>query len=238
MKKVILDANARFKLERLCDALHPQEIGGVLFGSQESEVIWVTDIFPIANISENKNTTFKEHPWGDYWRDLYGYANKCKWLGTFHSHPNGTIPSEQDMRAYNDSNLHLWVIHHSRGEHTFQTSIGLNHCQLELAPVPVREATQLELTEQGCKLGDITIDEHGRLQMDNISAKILQLDEKHRVTFLAILKLKDKSDEFYITELIKKLNIGKPTVRNRLRKLEKMKIVRHSYKDRWRLEKT
>lgn len=236
MKKVILDANARFKLERLCDAIYPQECGGTLFGPQTSETIWVTDIFPIANIAENKNNTFKEHGWGDYWRDLYVVANNCSRLGSFHSHPNGTIPSEQDMRAYNDSDLHLWIVHHNKGEHTFQASIGLTHVDLDLAAMPVKEMIKPELTDNGFRLGEVMIDQHGRLVMDNISSRLMKLNEKQRVTYLAVLKTKDKWNNFYTKDLADKLNLSRPTTNQRLRALVQAKLVRRSYKDRWAVE--
>lgn len=235
MKKIILDPTARFKLERLCDGLHPQEVGGTLFGSQTTETIWVNDIFPVANIADNKNTTYKEHSWGNYWRDLYGIANNLKWLGTFHSHPNGTIPSEQDMRAYNDSNLHLWVVHHAKGEHTFQASIGLNHANLELAAMPLREILTPELTEYGFRLGEVSIDEHGRLQLDELSEKLLKLDEKHRIAYITLFKLKNQYDEFYINDLIHKLNLTKATVSKRLNFLAKQKLIRHMCRERWKV---
>jgi proteasome lid subunit RPN8/RPN11 len=237
MKKVILDPTARFKMERLCDGLHPQEVGGVLFGPQTPETIWVNDVFPVANIADNKNTTFKEHGWGNYWRDLYGIANNLRWLGTFHSHPNGTIASEQDMKAYNDSNVHLWVIHHAKGEHTFQASLGLNHVDLELAAMPTREIVIPELTETGFRLGEINIDEYGRLQLDAISENMLKLDEKHRIAYITVLKLQDQYGSFYINDAVKKLNLTKVTVRQRLRTLEKAKLVNHRYRDRWDVKK-
>lgn len=239
MKKVILEPEARFKLERLCDAVHPQECGGALLGPQTSEIVWIKDIFPVPNVSENdKNNNYKEHSWGSYWRDLYCYSNKASWLGTFHSHPNGTIPSEQDMRAYNDSNLHLWIVHHNRGEHTFQASIGLTHCNLELAPLTCREVAKVELTDSGFRLGDIFIDEHGRLITDSISNKLLELSAKDRVTYFSTLKIADKWRQFYTKDLATKLNVTKPTTNNRLKALTKAKLIRKSYRDRWEIEKS
>lgn len=237
MKKVILDSRARFKLERLCDALYPQECGGALFGPQNSETIWVTDIFPIANVAEDKNNTYKEHGWGDYWRDLYKYANNCSWLGTFHSHPNGSIPSGQDMKAYNDSNLHIWCVHHNKGEHTFQASIGITHLNLELAAMPVNEMLTPELTDNGFRLGEFHIDEHGRLNADKLSLRLLDLAEKDRLTYIAIMKLKNQYGNFYVNDLANKLNLTRPTTCNRLKPLIKAKLVRKDYRDRWVTEK-
>jgi proteasome lid subunit RPN8/RPN11 len=234
MKKVILEAEARFKLERLCDAVHPQECGGALLGPQTSEIIWIKDIFPVPNVAEpDKNNTYKEHSWSSYWRDLYKASNKSNFLGTFHSHPNGTIPSEQDMRAYNDSNLHLWVVHHDRGEHTFQASIGLTHANLELAPLSCREVAIAELTDSGFRLGDIFLDEHGRVNTDNISSKLLTLNEKDRVTYIAALRIANKYRDFYVGDLAKKLNLTRPTTYARLKSLAKSKLVSQGYKDRW-----
>lgn len=236
MKKVILDSKARFKLERLCDAVYPQECGGALFGPQNSETVWVTDIFPVPNIAEEKNNNYHEHSWGNCWRDLYGKTNNASCLGTFHSHPNGSIPSTQDMSAYNDSNLHLWVVHHGKGEHTFQASIGITHVNFELAAMPVRELSGPELTDFGFRLGEVLIDEHGRLVMDNISSRLMALNEKQRITYLAVLKVKDRWNDFYVKDLVVKLNLSKPTINQRLKALVQAKLVRRAHRDRWVVE--
>ena len=91
MEKILIEPEARFRLERLCDSNHPEEVGGYILGSKIENDIVIQDIFPVPNIADNKRSHFKEHNWGDHWSRLYGRTIGLEKFGRFHSHPSGSI---------------------------------------------------------------------------------------------------------------------------------------------------
>lgn len=183
MEKIYVESEARFKIERLCDTHHPQEVGGYLLGATIESDIIVKDIFPVPNTSDSRQSQYKEHSWGNYWSDLYSKTIDLSRLGKFHSHPNGTIPSAGDMQACPE--LHLWVIHHSRGEHTYRASRNYRDREVLLLNEP-RELVKPRFIGDSFQLGTVMIDDLGRLKIDQLSESLMELKgETRRILLIA-----------------------------------------------------
>jgi len=221
MKKIVLDVEARFKLERLCDYVHPKECGGQVLGMETSDLIEVRDVFPVPNVSKKPNYEYLKHGWGDYWSRLYSECQDLSVIGDFHSHPNGTIPSAGDMKAHNDHVLHLWVIHHNKGEHTFEASRGLDHRELQLAAKPLNSPQKPEFQDRNFHLGTLFIDESGKLNGAHISLKVLDHPEKQRKALLKAIQLASPWKRWVTNQdLADALNITVPTLRKWMKPLE------------------
>ena len=230
MKKLALEPLARFKLERLCDAQHPEEVGGKLLGISEDNTTIVKDVFGIPNVAENRRSHYQEYSPAQYFLPLYERMVNLRSFGNFHSHPNGTIPSEGDMRAC--PGLNLWVIHHQKGEHTFTASYDYKHMEVLL----LNEQQERRVSEfRGNRffLGDVEIDRFGRLMADATSMELLKLPEKTRIAYQAFLQVKDRWHEVETKVLAKALNWGHPTVRKWLKKANKLvKLTRYGVRQR------
>lgn len=219
MIKAVLDVDARFQLERLCDCVHPAECGGYLLGStiDNYNVALVKAVFPIPNISKTPNTEYRLHDWGDYWGKLYHHSSGLDILGDFHSHPNGTIPSSQDMEAHRDNDLHIWVVHHGKGLHTFMASKGLDHLSLELASQPLKETETPRMLDGSFNLGDLSVDDRGVLRGSDVSIELLKLGEKQRRVIVAILAIGGRNNRYNrisANEIAKFLKVSLQTVHN------------------------
>lgn len=183
VEKIYVESETRFKLERLCDAKHPQEVGGYLLGETVEGDAVIRDVFPVPNVAADKDSTYQEHVWGASWSELCSKASGLSKLGHFHSHPNGAIPSAQDMEAC--PNLHIWVIHHTRGQHTYRASRNYKDRVVLLVDAS-EERVKPRFVGNSLQLGTIWVDERGRLQIDSLSKKLLALkDETRRLLFIS-----------------------------------------------------
>jgi proteasome lid subunit RPN8/RPN11 len=183
VEKIYVEADARYRLERLCDAKHPQEVGGYLLGEAVADDTVIRDIFPVPNVALKTDSTYQAHGWGASWADLYSQARGLSQLGQFHSHPNGAIPSARDMEAC--PQLHLWVIHHARGQHTYHASRDYRDRAVVFFDAH-GEAVMPRFLGDDLHLGTIRVDNRGRLQGDALSTKLVALkDETRRLLFLS-----------------------------------------------------
>ena len=226
--KLLIDPQARFKLERLCDYMYPQEVGGKLLGCIEGSDVILQDIFAVPNSAEQKNGHYLEYSPYKYFLPLYLKMVQLENLGNFHSHPNGTIPSEQDMKVC--SGLNLWVIHHNRGEHTFTGAKNYEH----LETILLNEAQEIRIGGfRGNKyfLGDLEVDNFGRLLGDNDSLELLKLPYKTRRAYLKFLQLNSGSASWsrvQLKDLAIALNSTPTTVRKWLKNASNLiKISRY-----------
>lgn len=228
--KVLLDLDARFKLERLCDCMHPEEVGGKLLGAQEENNILINDVFAIPNASDTRRRSYKEYSPHQYFLPLYEKMTMLTQIGNFHSHPNGSIPSEVDMRAC--PGLHLWVIHHRRGEHTFTAAKNYEHLEVVLLNEPHEKRIGGFRGDQFF-LGDLEIDNFGRLIGDTKSLELLRLPDKTRKAYLKFLQLKDRWGELETKKLAEALNVTPQTTRRWLKKASKLvRLTRSGIRER------
>lgn len=228
--KLLIEPLARFKLERLCDYKHPQEVGGKLLGQHINGAAVVKDIFAIPNSSQEPNRNYSSYSPYEYFLPLYEKMVSLQSFGQFHSHPNGTIPSESDMRACNG--LNLWVIHHRIGEHTFAGSKDYQHLEVILLN-EVQEKRVIGFRGNRFFLGDIEVDDFGRIITDEKTLELLQLPEKTRKAFIKFLQYKDRWGEVETKVLAEALNVTNQTVRKWLRKASKLvKLLKHGVKEK------
>lgn len=228
--KISLDPQARFKLERLCDFKHPREVGGRLLGMKTDDGFLIKDIFAIPNASDTPTHSYKEYSPVKYFLPLYEQMTKQNGIGNFHSHPNGSIPSEQDMKSC--SGLNLWVIHHRMGEHTFAGSKDYEHLEVVLLNEP-QEIRVANFRGQSFFLGDLEIDVYGRLIGEKKSLELLKLPEKTRRAYLAFLQ--EKKDRYNVDakNIAERLNVTKQTARNWLKKATKLvRVTRYGVRER------
>lgn len=228
--KLMLEPEARFKLERLCDHRHPQEVGGKLLGYFEGNDALVKDIFGVPNNSDQPNSRYKSYSPYQYFLPLYEKMVQLESFGSFHSHPNGTIPSEADMKSC--SGLNLWVIHHRIGEHTFAASKDYQHLEVIMLNEP-QERRVGGFRGNKFFLGDLEIDEFGRLLGDNKSLELLKLPDKTRRAYLKFLQLKDGWGDVQTKEIATALNSTPQTVRRWLKKASSLiKISRYGVREK------
>ncbi len=221
--KITIEPQARWTLENYCDARHPNEIGGILLGRSNSTNPVVTEVFPIMN---NSNTPISTYVAAEGWRPVvehFARSHGLQMVGDFHSHPNGTIPSEQDMRAYQNE-LGLWVIHHARGQHTYQASNNLIHMEVELAAEPAQETKRMRLQGDSLSLGEVFVGRDGRLQAQSAVFALLQASDKTRLCFIGALRIQ-RGGYVILNDLAEELNLSRPIVRKHLKPLEKFKVV-------------
>lgn len=214
MEKILIEPEARFRLERLCDSKHPQEVGGYFLGSQIEEDVLIQDIFPVPNTSDFKNRQYKEHNWGDHWTSLYGKTVALKALGRFHSHPNGSIPSEGDMKSCRG--LNIWVIHHGRGQHTFSGSRDFKNREVLLLNEKREVITRPHFVGDSFHLSTPIIDRDGRLELDNYSKAVLTLKDETRKMLMLSLKHADPSNRVNLKRVVEESGRTKTTVRKHL----------------------
>lgn len=238
MNSLALTGQARWFLENFCDREHPKEVGGILLGRTDvSGNFVVEDIFPIANHSETPNGQYIQAPGWDTVANFYARSRNLEVLGLFHSHPNGTIPSEQDMKAY-DGKLGLWVIHHSVGKHSFAAARSLIHLPVQIlsdVPLPVRSPV---LMQDRANLGDMTIDQSGRLRASQLSLTLIQASEKARVAYLAIVNYCSYQgrQRFNTKAVAGYLSISQATMALRLKELDKLGLIKREYGGGWLAE--
>lgn len=181
---LLLPSSVSTKLSGLCDAQYPCEVGGFLLGTTDLNYS-VQDIFPVINTSQNARREFREHPWGSAWAGLYAKMMGVTVIGRLHSHPNGTIVSENDMRACGHE-LHLWVIHHGIGNHTYFASLNLRHIDVVLETVELKPR-RVTLMGGRLHLGDVYLEQSGRFEATALAGRLLRLDEKSRRVYMAAL---------------------------------------------------
>ena len=228
--KLLIEPMARFKLERLCDYKHPQEVGGRLLGELRDDDMVVVDIFAIPNASQQPTSEYKEYDPSKYFLPLYEQMVNLSSIGHFHSHPNGTIPSARDMEAC--SGLSLWIIHHRQGEHTFAGSKDYRHLEVILLNEP-NERRVSGFRADKFFLGDIEIDNFGRVNADSKSLELLSLPEKTRRAYLKFLQIKDRWGETETKKLADALNVTNQTIRNWLKKASKLvRLTRYGVRER------
>lgn len=194
MERLLIEPEPRFRLERLCDERHPEEVGGFIFGHTIEGDSVVKDVFPVPNVIEGgkKRTTYRKHDWGDHWSTLFGASTGLPRLGDFHSHPNGSIPSTQDMRAC--PGLHVWVIHHRRGEHTFVSARDYVNLEVILVNEPHETPSKPRLIGGRLELGMAVVNQTGQLDFDGYSRKVLELgDTTRRVLLQSLSNVEKKS---------------------------------------------
>jgi proteasome lid subunit RPN8/RPN11 len=181
---LLLSPSVNARLARLCDALHPHEIGGFLLGTVDVNYSAI-DIFPVINTSQDSTRQFQEHPWGKSWVQLYSKMAGIRSIARFHSHPNGAIVSERDVRACGRE-LHLWIIHHGLGKHTYVAALNLRHVEVAVQTTQM-EAKRVMLMEDRLHLGDVSLTKSGGLEAAPLADRLLRLDEKSRRAYMAAL---------------------------------------------------
>jgi len=171
MEKILLDSKAKLKLETLCDAKHPEEVGGYLLGYKYLEDTIIRDIFPVPNVEEGnkKYRTYREHSWGGYWCNLYASSIGLYKQGKFHSHPNGTIPSVRDIDACSD--LWIWVIHHKMGQHTFIAARNSQNREIVYLKQPEEAIFTPHFVGEKFYLGIPIVNFLGKIELDEQSKK-------------------------------------------------------------------
>lgn len=214
MEKILIEPEARFKFERLCDSHHPQEVGGYFYGIKDGDQTIIKDVFPVPNTSDKKNSQFKGHEWGDYWSTTYQKTIQMDKLGNFHSHPNGAIPSTQDMRAC--SGLHIWLIHHNKGEHTFIVARDYVNREVVLINEPHTEIIKPHLKGDTLVLGHSFVDSSGIIQSSFASSKILTLKNETRRLLILALQHRSWRDTVDLSEVVKRSGKTRATVRKHL----------------------
>jgi len=227
--KAILEPEARFKLERLCDYKYPQEVGGRLLGELKTDYI-IQDIFPIPNASQTPNNAYQPYSPYTYFLDLQQQILRKQEIGNFHSHPNGTVPSENDMKSC--SGFNLWLIHHAQGEHTFVTSYNYQH--LDIVSInEVQQRRNMGFRGTNFFLGDLEIDNFGRLIGEMRTLELLKLPEKTRIAYLKFLQLKNSCGDVDTKKLAESLNVTSQTARNWLKKASNLvRITRYGFTER------
>jgi len=225
MEKILIETEARFKLERLCDSRHPQEVGGYLLGCNIEDDTLIQDIFPVPNTSDNKTRSYKEHSWGEHWTNLYGKTVNLKAIGAFHSHPNGTIPSEGDMKACRG--LNIWVIHHGIGQHTFSASRDFRNREVLLLNEKREVISKPHFVGDAFHLGTPIIRYNGRLELDGYSKETLKLkNETRRILLLALKHASPSNGYVDLDKVIEESGRTKQTVRNHLNLCLKKGLLR------------
>jgi len=214
--KVLLDPLARTKLERLCDSKWPEEVGGELLGHRMNGQIIILDIFPIPNVSPTPRTNYKPYEAAKYFVPLVAKAAGLTRVGTFHSHPNGTIPSEKDMQGC--PGFHLWVLHQRMGFHTFIAAQNYTHVQLEVLN---EQYSIRKCMFRGDRffLGDLWITEAGQILGDEETLTLLKAPPKSRLAYLTAVKLLGHSKRLELKKIAIALGVSVRTVRNWLRPL-------------------
>jgi len=230
MEKIFIEPEARFKLERLCDGNHPQEVGGYLLGQKIENDILIKDMFPVPNIAEEleKRSHYKEHPWGDHWSGLYAESIDLHKQGKFHSHPNGSIPSTGDMKSC--PNLHIWIIHHGVGQHTFVAARDCHNREVLLLNQPQEEITKPHFVGENFHLSTPIIRFNGRLELDGYSKEVLKLkDETRRILLLALKHARPSNGYVNLDKVIEDAGRTRQTIRNHLNRCLKRGLLRKSW---------
>jgi len=234
MEKLMIEPEPRFRLERLCDDRHPEEVGGYIFGRTVEGDSILKDVFPVPNVIEGskKRTTYRKHEWGDHWSTLFGASTGLIRLGEFHTHPNGTVPSAQDMRAC--PGLHLWVIHHSRGEHTFVSARDYVNLEVVLVNESHEVSSKPRLIGGRLELGMAVVNQTGQIDFDGFSRKVLELKNNTRRILLLALSYVDRRrfgrDEVELELVVDKSGFARSTVLKHLNELVKQGLLEKPYR--------
>jgi len=230
MEKIIIEPEARFKFERLCDSLHPEEVGGQFYGLRDGDHTIIKDVLPVPNISTKKNTTYIRHSWGDHWASMYGKTVQLDKLGKFHSHPTGAIPSTQDMKAC--PGLHLWLIHHRKGEHTFLAARDYVNREVVLINEPHAELNIPHIRGDKLILGHSFVDSSGIIQTSNSGSKIFTLkNETRRILILALQNSRYRND-VNLKEVVRRSGRTRSTVRKHLNLCREAGLLTYGWSNR------
>jgi len=216
MEKILVEPEARFKFERLCDSHHPEEVGGHFLGVRVKDKTIVKEVFPVPNVIDNskKRNTYREHDWGDFWATTYSKTVNLEKLGKFHSHPNGAIPSTQDMKAC--PGLHMWLIHHNKGEHTFLAARNYVNLEVILINEPHEEVSCPQIKGDKLILGLGYVESSGHLEINGVVNSIVSLKDETRKILLLALQHRGYSNRVDLDEVVKRSNRTKTTVRKHL----------------------
>ncbi len=216
MEKLLLEPEARFKFERLCDSWHPEEVGGYFLGIRDGDNTIIKDVFPVPNTAESskKRNTYGEHSWGDFWSQLYGKTVRLDILGKFHSHPNGSIPSTNDMKAC--PGLHIWLIHHKKGEHTFLAGRDYVNREVMLLNEPHEEIIKPHLKGDRLMLGISYVASSGVIHSHRATSKILTLKNESRRILLLGLQNRRYGGRINVDEVVIRSGKSRATVRKHL----------------------
>jgi len=229
MEKILIEPKARFQLKRLCDSKHPEEVGGYLLGSKIDEDILIQDIFPVPNVhNSNRFNHYKEHSWGENWSNLYGITLGLKLVGSFHSHPKGTIPSQQDMKACRG--LNVWVLHHGMGRHTFSGSRDFIDREVLLLNKKREIATKPHFVGDKFHLSTPIITNLGRIDFDGYSREVLKLKDETRRMLLLALKHTEPSGRVDLDRVVKESGRTRATVRKHLGLCLKKALLREHWR--------
>jgi proteasome lid subunit RPN8/RPN11 len=233
---LVLDESARFKLERLCDSLHPNEVGGYLLGTQEIGVV-VSDVCGIPNYSKTPGQQFQFGDSSHYYGDVAAKSVAKEVVGKFHSHPNGTIPSEGDMKACGGG-IWLWVCHRAHGEHSFFAAEDFVNLEVTIQTSP-QESHQPFLSMSRLNVGDLWINQWGKLDGNPKILRLLELDEKPRRAYLAFLQApKDQNTKrASVYEIAKILNVSNRKARELLVICINRGLLKRGYGYRGRMDR-
>jgi len=191
----------------------------------------VNHVFPIQNASGNPR---HEYSAAEGWVNVakfYGRATGNPDVGLFHSHPNGTVPSEQDMKAC-AGRVELWVIHHAPGSHTYVAAENLRNLQVELAASPTAQVQLPGFSDGRYYASAVHVDTHGRLEANPTTLALMKMSDKGRAAYLAALSNARRKSEWNrdtvvtLGTLAEKLNVTRVTARKRLQEAERRGLVK------------
>jgi proteasome lid subunit RPN8/RPN11 len=219
----VVTSDVEARLARLCDRRHPQEVGGYLLGTVDVNYSAV-DVFPVPNISGERGK-YLAPSFGKAWASLYAETTGLTPIARFHSHPNGTVVSEQDMRACG-SGVHVWVVHHGFNEHTYTAAENLRHLNVLIQP-PQSGMRAVILTGDRLNLGEVWLNRSGEFEAAPTASHLLSLDGRSRRAYMAaILAPKEPGTGFITyTTLARILRANPGTVRDWMRPCIKQGLV-------------
>jgi proteasome lid subunit RPN8/RPN11 len=212
--KVLVDPLVRSKLERLCDAKWPEEVGGELLGRVADGNIYILDCLPVPNVSTRPRDRYLPYEGTRYFLPLFLKTTGLEHVGSWHSHCDGTIPSEKDMITC--PGVHMWIVHHQNGHHTYFASKNYVHVEVEL----LNETPRL----RGCTfkagrliLGEVGVNESGKIVGDGTSLMMWCLPEQTRAAYVVALKCRGDSPDVPIQNIASELGVSVRTARGWLK---------------------
>lgn len=224
--RVMLSPLARTKLERLCDAKWPAEVGGELLGKNVDGDVFVSDVFAVPNVSSSPFDQYLAYEESKYFLPLFLKMTGLDHVGSFHSHPNSTVPSEKDMRSC--PGFHLWVVHQKMGYHTFIAAKNYVHVEVELLN-EVASVQSCMFRGDRFFFGDLHVNEFGKVVGDATSLILLKLSEKTRVAYIAVLKCGNGDRTVELKKVSEYLGVSNKTLRSWLRPAKDLVELRRGF---------
>jgi len=195
-------------------------------GREVSGNVVVFDILAVPNVSTTPTHKYLDYDESKYFLPLMLKATGFSHVGSFHSHPDGSIPSENDMTTC--PGLHLWVIHHGAGHHTFVAAMNYRHLEVEL----LNETNFVHhpgFRGEKFFLGDIEVNGLGKVVGDGFSIFLLNAPEKTRLSLVTALRLQKDGERVEIKKIAEALGVSNRTVRKWLNPAKKFVELKRGY---------